>query len=265
MRPAWASNRLWLALLFAALVALSGFALRGFVAPVGAVSQLRDVDTALVVAVDVSNSVDDKRYRLQLKGIADALEDPGVISAILNGPRSAILVSIVAWSDKPEIALPWMMISSPEEARGVAQRVRRLPRYGGEFTCMARMLRFVTDKVLPQTPVNSFRSVVDVSGDGRDNCNPDQPVAAIRDELASYGTTINGLPILSGSQKDTLEQWYTENVKGGVGSFILPANGFEDFGRAIRQKFVVEITFGPDQIGREYAGRNRPDGRLISR
>ncbi|MEL7048325.1 MAG: DUF1194 domain-containing protein [Pseudomonadota bacterium] len=228
----------------------------GLPSPLSAAAPTRDVDTALVVAVDVSNSVDDARYRLQLKGIADALEDPGVISAILNGPRSAILFSIVAWSDRPEIALPWMMISSADEARAVAQRVRRLPRYGGEFTCMARMLRYVTDKLLPQVPVNAFRTVVDVSGDGKDNCNPDQPVAAIRDELAGYGTTINGLPILSGSQKTTLEQWYTDNVKGGVGSFILPANGFEDFGRAIRQKFVVEITMGPvhrGPVGRQQA------------
>ncbi|MEO1544903.1 MAG: DUF1194 domain-containing protein [Pseudomonadota bacterium] len=240
-------------ILLGALLVCGGVLYFVVVRPVVAAGPMRDVDTALVVAVDVSNSVDDERYRLQLKGIADALEDPGVISAILNGPRSAILFSIVAWSDRPEIALPWMMISSADEARAVAARVRRLPRYGGEFTCMARMLRFVTDKLLPQTPVNALRSVVDVSGDGRDNCNPDVPVASIRDELVSYGTTINGLPILSGPQKGTLEQWYTDNVKGGPSSFILPANGFEDFGRAIRQKFVVEITYAPDLIERDFA------------
>ncbi len=219
------------------------------------VAAMRDVDTALVVAVDVSNSVDADRYRLQLNGIAQALEDPGVIAAILNGPRSAILFTIVAWSDQPQIALPWMMISSREEAFAVAARVRSLPRFSGEFTCMARMLRYVTDKVLTQVPVNALRTVVDVSGDGRDNCNPEQPVGRIRDELASYGTTVNGLPILTGDEAQTLEEWYEQNVKGGPGSFILPADGFQDFGRAIRQKFVVEITLGPSLDGRDLARR----------
>lgn len=218
-----------------------------------AASKLRDVDTALVLAIDVSNSVDEKRYRLQLNGIAAALQDEGVISAILNGPRSAILLKIVTWSDQPEVALPWIIIASKEDARAAAERVRRLPRYSGEFTCMARMLRYVTDKVLTQVPVNALRTVVDVSGDGQDNCNPRQPMALVRDELASYGTIINGLPILAGDQRLTLEAWYRQNVKGGPGSFILPADGFEDFGRAIRQKFVVEITGVEQPRQRDFA------------
>ena len=215
----------------------------------------RDVDTALVIAVDVSNSVDDQRYQLQMDGIAAALEDPGVVAAILNGPRAAILVSVVTWSDRPEVSLPWMMISNRDEARAVAARVRALPRRGGEFTCMARKLRYVTDKVLTHIPVHAFRTVVDVSGDGRDNCNPGQSVAQLRDELVGYRTIVNGLPILSGGQKDTLEEWYETNVKGGPGSFILPADGFKDFGRAIRQKFVVEITFGPTPRPRFFANK----------
>ncbi|MDX2258198.1 MAG: DUF1194 domain-containing protein [Hyphomicrobiaceae bacterium] len=201
-----------------------------------------DVDTALVMAVDISNSVDERRYRLQLEGIAAALEDPGVVGAILNGPRGAILLSIVAWGDRPEIALPWVAIRSKEDAAAAAAKVRGLPRFSGEFTCMARALQFLNDKVLPQVPAKALRTVVDVSGDGKDNCNADTSVPALRDEIVSYGTTINGLPILEGSEAATLEQWYEENVKGGFGSFILPADGFEDFGRAIRQKFIVEIS-----------------------
>ncbi len=200
------------------------------------------VDTALVVSVDVSNSVDDRRYRLQMEGIAAALEDQGVLDSILNGPRGGILFSMVAWSDRPEIALPWVRIGSAEEAKKVAQMVRDLPRFGGQFTCMGRMLRFISDKVMPQVPAESFRTVVDVSGDGKDNCNPTEPIRSVSDELAGYGTTVNGLPILEGSEAATLENWYSENVKAGAGGFILPANGFEDFGRAIRQKFVIEIS-----------------------
>lgn len=200
------------------------------------------VDTALVISVDVSNSVDDHRYRLQMEGIAAALEDAGVVRTILNGPRSSILVSLVTWSDRPNVAMPWMRIGSEEDAKAVAQKVRQLPRFTGEFTCLGTMLRFLNDKILPQVPVNALRTVVDVSGDGADNCNAREPVTAVRDEIASFGTTINGLPILEGSEAATLEDWYRDNVKAGPGSFILPADGFEDFGRAIRQKFIVEIS-----------------------
>lgn len=200
------------------------------------------VDTALVIAVDVSNSVDEHRYRLQMDGIAKALEDPGVIGTILNGARGAILVSVVAWSDRPQVALDWMHISSKEEAFAVAARVRALPRISGEFTCLANMLRYLNDKVLPTVPARSLRKVVDVSGDGKDNCNSRVATPEIRDEVVGYGTVINGLPILEGSEALTLEKWYRDNVQGGPGSFVLAAESFADFGRAIRQKFIVEIS-----------------------
>lgn len=81
-----------------------------------------------------------------------------------------------------------------------------------------------------------------MSGDGKDDCNTDVPVETIRDEIVGYGVTINGLPILEGDEATTLEPWYREHVMGGIGAFVLPANGFADFDRAIRQKFVVEIS-----------------------
>jgi hypothetical protein len=104
---------------------------------------------------------------------------------------------------------------------------------------MATMLRSVADKVVTQIPAKATRVVIDVSGDGKDDCNSEAPVETIRDEIVGYGVTINGLPILEGDEATTLETWYREHVMGGVGSF---ANGFADFGRAIRQKFVVEIS-----------------------
>lgn len=204
------------------------------------------VDTALIVAVDVSNSVDDKRYRLQMEGIAKALEDPEVQKAIFNGPQGGILFSMMAWSDRPNFVVPWQRISNEREAASVANIVRALPNQGGEFTCLSKMLRNVSDKIVPQLPAQALRVVVDVSGDGKDNCNPQEPVSVVRDELVSYGVTVNGLPILEGDEAETLEAWYKENVRGGSGGFVLPANGYGDFGRAIRQKFVIEIS-GLDQ------------------
>ncbi|MFN0219318.1 MAG: DUF1194 domain-containing protein [Hyphomicrobium sp.] len=214
------------------------------------------VDTALVVSVDVSNSVDAERYKLQMEGIASALEDPGVIDAIASGPNGGILFSMVTWADKPAIALPWTRISNTQEALIVAQRVRKLPQQGGEFTCMTRMLRSANDKIVPQIPAKALRIVIDVSGDGPDNCNAEEPVTKVRDELVANGVTVNGLPILVDAadspapllpdavegQPHPLETWYRENVMGGPGSFVLPADGYGDFGRAIRQKFVTEVS-----------------------
>lgn len=208
----------------------------------GAAQALPEVDTALVVSVDVSNSVDEKRYRLQMEGIAKALEDPGVVAAITTGPQAAILFSIMTWADRSEMTLPWVRISSAAEARAVAARIRKLPRVKGEFTCLARMLRNVADKVVTQIPAAANRVVIDVSGDGHDDCNPAEPAAAVRDELVAGKVVINGLPILDGDEGKTIEDWYRTNVMGGAGSFVIAANGYGDFERAIRQKFVVEIS-----------------------
>ena len=216
------------------------------------------VDTALIVAVDVSNSVDEKRYRLQMEGIAQALEDPAVIEGIIGGAKGGILFSMVTWADRPKVTLPWTRIANAEEARATAARVRSLPRQDGEFTCMARMMRTVSDKIVPQVPAPAAKIVLDVSGDGPDNCNAKEPIDAVRDELVKWGVTVNGLPILESAEEQpsapvasylpqersasTLEDWYRDNVKGGPGSFVLAANGYKDFGRAIRQKFVLEIS-----------------------
>lgn len=203
------------------------------------------VDVGLVLAVDVSGSVSEDRYRLQMSGIAAAFEDRSVQTAILSGPRRALAITLVQWSDKPQISIPWTVLASPGDALAFAAKVREAPRLASAFTCMSRMMRFVADKVLPRIPVQADRTVVDVSGDGHDNCNPAMPVDAVRDELAAGLITINGLPILEGDEAESLAPWYRDHVIGGVGAFLLPASGFRDFGRAIRQKFITEVSALP--------------------
>lgn len=248
LRSAWACG-LAAALGFAALFSVGANYVRA--------QSMDFVDTALVVAVDVSNSVDEKRYRLQMEGIAKALEDPDVLKAIFNGPQGGILFSMMAWSDRPNFIVPWQRISNKQEAFAVAAMVRKLPHQGGEFTCLSKMLRNISDKIVPQLPAQALRVVIDVSGDGKDNCNPQEPVSFVRNELVGYGVTINGLPILEGDQAETLEAWYSENVRGGSGGFILPAAGYADFGRAIRQKFVIEISGWQSQGQHEAMLRKR--------
>ncbi len=200
------------------------------------------VDVGLVLAVDVSGSVSEDRYRLQMSGIAAAFEDRSVQDAILSGPRRSLAITLVQWSDKPQVSVPWTVIASAGDAAAFAAKVRIAPRLASQFTCMSRMLRFVADKVLTRMPVKSDRTVVDVSGDGHDNCNPQVPVDAVRDELVAGVVTINGLPILEGDEASILAPWYRDHVIGGAGAFLLPAAGFKDFGRAIRQKFITEVS-----------------------
>lgn len=268
MQRTWrAGTRVWLPAVLAAGLALAGYA-NG--REPGA-ARPPTPDTALVVAVDVSQSVDENRYRLQMEGIAQALEDPGVLDLILSGPTGGMFITLVVWADRPEVAIPWRRIASADDARRVAASVRSLPHQGGEFTCVARLLRFVKDGLAPRIGAHASRLVVDVSSDGIDNCATRQANDAARDALLASGATINGLPIFVKGENDvvgagtyrapgfhigdqplgpdtdmtTLDAWFAAHIIGGPGAFVLPAQGYDDFGRAIRRKFVVEISASP--------------------
>ena len=224
------------------------------------------VETALIVAVDVSGSIDDNRYRLQMEGIAEALQDPSVVDAMV-GP-GGILFSMVTFADKTTVVVQWRRIASKQDAAATAAIIRGLPLQSGEFTCLGRMFRSVSGITIPDLPAQARHIVLDVSGDGIDNCTAPHLLREDHDEVLANGTTINGLPILVPGENDTvnvgafrapgygfpdmskdpqqeqttLDRWYHDNVAGGPGAFILPANGYEDFKRALRRKFVLEIS-----------------------
>jgi Protein of unknown function (DUF1194) len=200
------------------------------------------VDTALVLAVDVSESINTDRYALQMAGISKTFEDPEIQQMILSGPNHSMFVALVEWSSRAFLSIPWTLITSPGDAQAFAEKIRRTPRFENQFTCLARALQVVRDKVLPFLPVTTNRTIVDVSGDGRDNCNTSPPVDAVRDQLVLGGVTINGLPILEGDEAATLEDWYMQHAIGGPAAFLVPALGFPDFERAMRKKFLVEVS-----------------------
>jgi hypothetical protein len=200
------------------------------------------VDTALVLAVDVSESINTERYALQMAGIGKTFEDPEIQQMILSGPNHSMFVALVEWSSKAFLSVPWTLITSSGDAQAFADKVQQTPRFDNQFTCMAKALQVVRDKVLPFLPVAATRTIIDVSGDGRDNCNTSPPVDAVRDQLVLGGVTINGLPILEGDEAATLEDWYAHHVIGGPAAFLVPALGFSDFERAMRKKFLVEVS-----------------------
>src|SRR6185437_13837876 len=223
-----------------ALLAMAGLAMA--LAPPAPARAVEMTDIALVLAVDVSESVTPERYALQMEGIARAFHDREVQGSILSGAHHSIYVTLVEWSNRPFSVLPWTLITSAEEADAFADRIRAAPRADNQFTCLSRALETIEGKVLPFLPAPAERTIVDVSGDGRDNYNPTKSVDAVRDELVAGGATINGLPILEGDEAATLEAWYREHVIGGPAAFLVPAHGFADVQRAMRQKFIVEIS-----------------------
>lgn len=224
------------------------------------------IPTALIVAVDVSGSVDEQRYRLQMEGLAEALVDPDVVTAITDG--GGILFMMIAWADQAKVVVDWRRISTKEDAVATANVVRKLPLVSGNFTCLGQLFRHVSGIILPDIPSRVAHTVLDVSGDGIDNCmNPDL-LREEREQVLKSGTTINGLPIIEhgvndtvnvgafrapgfgfpqmssdpGNDQTTLDRWYRDHVVGGPGSFVLVAQGYGDFKRALRQKFVTEIS-----------------------
>jgi Protein of unknown function (DUF1194) len=206
------------------------------------------VDTALVLAVDVSGSINAERYALQMEGIAKTFEDPEIQQMILSGSNRSMFVALMEWSNKAFLSIPWTLITSRGDAQAFAEKVRQAPRVDNQFTCMARALQVIQGKVLPFLPVSAERTIIDVSGDGHDNCNTQPSVDVVRDQLVSAGGTINGLPILEGDEAATLEHWYIDHVIGGNRAFVVPALGFADFERAMKRKFLVEIS-GPVSSG----------------
>lgn len=244
-----------------------------------------EADVALIVSVDVSGSVDDRRFALQMDGVAKALEESGVLAAILGGPHKRIAFTLVQWSDRAREGVPWTVIGSRADAAEVAARIRRLQRPAGEFTCVAEMMKHVLEETLPDLPLRAGKLVMDVSGDGIDNCDGDAATAEMRNALLATGMTINGLPVNEGdpaapvgagayrapgrpfqprelpTDPVTLDAWYRKNVIGGPGAFILPAKGYEDFSRAIRLKFIAEISdrrFAPARVAERSRNQTSP-------
>lgn len=196
------------------------------------------VDVALVLAVDVSLSVNDERYRLQKEGIAAAFENPDLVEAIGGGANGAVAVAVMEFSDPDRqfAVVEWTRIASAEDARRLAARIRRTRRSSDGLTGIADAL-IAAQQMLESSPFTAMRRVVDVSGDGMNNIGTE--MTAARDRLIGAGITINGLPILS--EEPWLATYYTEYVIGGPDAFVITADGLDSFAEAMKRKLVQEV------------------------
>jgi hypothetical protein len=197
------------------------------------------VDMALVLAVDVSESVDAGEYELQHEGIARAFENPDVIAAIQNGATGAIDVLMLEWSDrdKQAIVVPWTRVSDKASGAAFSAEVRAGKRSSNGLTAVgdALLASAAAFRTVPDQPV---RRVIDISGDGMANIGPKPD--DIRDALNAQGITINGLAILA--SEPWLDTYYNSDVIGGDGAFLLQVKDFQSFATAIKQKLLAEIS-----------------------
>lgn len=218
------------------------------------------VDLELVLAVDVSGSVDAEEGRLQREGYVAALTDPKVQAAIRGGPYGRIAVTYVEWAGDSfqRITVPWTLLSDRSSVEAFASSIAESPYLTAQWTSISAAIDF-SARLFNDNGFEGARRVIDVSGDGVNNRG--RPVQWARDEAVAAGVTINGLPILNdrpnpwgGSAPANLDGYYQDHVIGGPGAFLVPAVSFEAFADAILSKLLLEISGLPPAPGT--GGRN---------
>ena len=204
-----------------------------------AVAQRQAVDLELVLAVDVSSSVDAGEYELQMSGLARAFRHPDVISAIEASMAGGVAVTVVQWSGAraQAVAVDWTRIWDADSAARFADRILGVPRtIAGGSTSISGAINFALNEIRSNA-FDGARLTIDVSGDGRSNAGP--LPTTLRDQALAVGVTVNGLAILN--EQPFVDTYYKANVIGGPNAFVLVADDYHDFARAIVEKLVREI------------------------
>lgn len=213
-------------------------------------SSAEEVDLELVLAMDGSGSISEEEYRLQLNGTADAFLDPAIQAGITSGPIGKVAVAVMVWADANflKITTGWHVVDSPNAAIEFANIIRnfRGRKYGqgggggtGIGSGIGEALLMMEDN-----PYKGLRKVIDISGDGQESKLSEEKLLDLNEAkllATAKGVQINGLPILN-KKFPNLDEYYQQEVITGKGSFIVVADGFEDFGRAILKKLDRELT-----------------------
>ena len=212
------------------------------------------VDLLLVLAADVSRSVDHAKFQLQREGYAAAISDKRVLDAISSGRHRRIAICFVEWSgaSAQQVVIDWTVIGDESSARKFGDQLLELPRSFAERTSISGGIDFSMTQ-LERAPFEAARRTIDVSGDGTNNSGRDVTLA--RDDAVAKGVTINGLVILSErpmawnpehtNPPGGLVNYFRDNVIGGPGAFVIVAENFESFGQAIVKKLIAEIAEAP--------------------
>jgi hypothetical protein len=211
------------------------------------------VDLELILAIDVSGSIDEEEAALQRQGYLRALVHPQVIEAISGGERRKIGVTYIEWAGYhyQRIVADWSVISDKSSAEAFVAKIAAVPVSTERWTSISGAVEFAM-KRFELSPYRGTRRVIDISGDGRNNNGRD--LAEVRREALAAGIIINGLPIVNDRptrwgtppERD-LDLYYRDHVIGGPGAFYVVADGFNAFANAIRTKLVREISGSPGE------------------
>ena len=214
-------------------------------------SAAEPVDLLLVLASDVSRSVDNAKFQLQREGYAAAISNGRVLDAIAAGRNHRIAVLFMEWSGNgnQKVVIDWTVIDGPKAAQAFADQLLEMPRAFADRTSISGGIDAAVAQ-FSRAPFTAERQTIDVSGDGTNNAGRD--VTQARDEALRIGININGLVILSDTPMPWnpehtnppggLAKYYRDNVTGGPGSFVIEAKDFGSFGEAIVKKMIAEIA-----------------------
>jgi len=214
-------------------------------------ARAQNTDLLLVLAADVSRSIDESEFELQRKGYAAALSDPRVLAAIGGGANGKIAVCFVEWSGAGEqlVVVDWTVIRDGEDAGGLSAMLLAAPRSFIGRTSISGAIDFAMERFAAAKPQGN-RRIIDISGDGTNNSG--RPVTDARDQALAEGVTINGLAIINNRPNPGyafhtqppggLPEWYRQNVIGGPGAFLHVVEDFRSFADAMTNKLVSEIA-----------------------
>jgi hypothetical protein len=208
---------------------------------------LPSVDVELILAVDVSYSMDMDELAIQREGYAQAIISKEFLQALKTGPNGKISVTYFEWaaSSDQKIIIPWRVIDGPETADAVANEIMKTPIRRASRTSISGAINFAMP-LFDENPYRGLRRVIDISGDGPNNNG--SPVTVARDTALEKGITINGLPIMvkepsySTMDIDNLDFYYEDCVIGGPGSFVVTIKDRDKFKEAIRTKLLLEVA-----------------------
>ncbi|MGQ0585164.1 MAG: DUF1194 domain-containing protein [Reyranella sp.] len=230
---------------------LSLFALLFLALPASAQDR-KEVDMVLVLAIDISGSVDPDEARLQRQGYVEAFRDPTIMKAILGGNHGRIAVAYYEWADAyvQKLLIDWTLLDSEAAIRDFTARLARAPISIARRTSISGAIRYAIP-LFGRAPYDTERKVLDISGDGSNNDGG--LVTDLRHDALKERIVINGLPIMNdrpnpyGFPSETdLDKYYLHCVIGGPRSFVEVAVNFEDFPRAVRKKLLQEVAdIGP--------------------
>jgi hypothetical protein len=231
----------------AAFAAAAGLAAPQFVQRNDTRSAAVPVDVELVLAVDISYSMDPEEQALQRQGYIEALTSVEFMQALKQGMHGKVAVTYFEWAGQSEqrVVVPWRLIEGPESADAFVGEIARAPMRRAARTSISGALLFGA-YLFDGSGFRGVRRVIDVSGDGTNNNGP--LVALTRDDVLAKGITINGLPIMlqrpnfGGVDLAELDIYFEDCVIGGPGAFVVPIRAREKFKEAIRTKLILEVA-----------------------